>query len=244
MYKNIKSKKGYNINIKEIIPDFVEDIVVAIHGFTGDKESSAILKLAETLNKQNIGVIALDLPGHGTSEVDGDFLTINNCINDINEVINYAKEKYNLKQLSIFATSFGGYLAITLINRYKNNFNKIILRCPAIKMDEILIKEIVDDTNVFKNKGYIIAGYERKLKVNYSLYEELLNNKLTTLNTLGYNILIIHGDADTTAPTTDAINFAKHNNLKINLVKNADHRFKKPGELETVIELAIEFINK
>ena len=77
MYKDIK--REYNINIKEMIPEEVEEIMIAIHGFAGDKESSAITAVANELNKQKIGVIALDLPGHGVSEVDGDYLTLDNC---------------------------------------------------------------------------------------------------------------------------------------------------------------------
>ncbi len=243
MYKDIISKKGYKINIKEMLPEHPKEIIVAVHGFAGDKESSAITAVANNLNKLNIGVIALDLPGHGTSEVNGEYLTLTNCLDDINSIVDYAKSEYKLNKISLFATSFGAYLAIALLNKSKNNFNKVILRCPAIKMDEILVNEILNESVTdFEKRGYTVVGYERELKVNFSYYKELLKNKLNELTTTGDNILIIHGDSDTTAPTIDAINFAKKNNLKISIVKGADHRFKNPGELEQVIQLTTDFM--
>ena len=78
--RNVKSKNGYLISCKEWIVENPEQIVVACHGFAGDKESSAISMLAESLVVERIGTIAFDLPGHGESEVSGDKLTINNCL--------------------------------------------------------------------------------------------------------------------------------------------------------------------
>ena len=133
MYKDIK--REYNINIKEMIPEEVEEIMIAIHGFAGDKESSAITAVANELNKQKIGVIALDLPGHGVSEVDGDYLTLDNCLDDIKRVEEYVKNEYKNVKVDIFATSFGAYLTLLLLTKHGNDYNKIVLRCPAVKMD-------------------------------------------------------------------------------------------------------------
>ncbi|MBQ2407925.1 MAG: alpha/beta fold hydrolase, partial [Bacilli bacterium] len=144
MYKDIK--REYNINIKEMLPENPKEIMVAIHGFAGDKESSAISMVAEELMKQDIGVIALDLPGHGASEVDGDYLTLDNCLADIRFTLDYAKENFKDAKISLFATSFGAYLTLLLLTRYGNEYNKVVLRCPAIRMDKIFEDEILVGT--------------------------------------------------------------------------------------------------
>ena len=42
----------------------------------------------------------------------------------------------------------------------------------------------------------------------------------------------------------DSINFANKYGVALEIIKGADHRFKKPGELEQVVYHAINFIKK
>ena len=179
MYKDVKSKLDYNINIKEFISEDVKEILIGVHGFAGDKESSALTNVAEALSTNHIGLIALDLPGHGASEVNGDFLTIDNCLNDIKSVIEYAKKEYSGAKISMFATSFGAYLTLLYITKSGNDFNKVILRCPAIKMDQIFVDEIInEDMGTFNDRTFTTVGYERELKVNYAYFKELVENNI------------------------------------------------------------------
>ena len=134
----IKSKK-YNIAAKSYLPDKdtgLKEIIIACHGFAGDKESSAIKLLGEEMIKENIGVLCFDFPGHGESKVDGKTLTINNCIQDINTIEEYIKQNYSVP-ISIFATSFGAYITLINIARNKKIYKNIILRSPAINMSNI-----------------------------------------------------------------------------------------------------------
>lgn len=241
-YFNIKGDK-YNINCKIWNCENPEQIIIACHGFAGDKESSAIALLAEKLSKRNIVTLAFDLPGHGTSEVDGKYLTIENCLNDFNKVIEFVNNKYPNIKINLFGTSFGGYLILLLKNKIKN-LSKVILRCPAIKMDEILLNEIIREPfENYQSKGYTVVGYERELKMDFKFYEQLLENKsLEIYNNNFDNMLIIHGNQDTTAPLQDTMEFSKKYDIKIEIVDGADHRFKKPGELDKVVELTEKFI--
>ena len=245
MYQKIKGEK-YNIECKVWMPSKVERMIFAIHGFAGDNESSAIASLAEKMLDDNTMTVALDLPGHGKSEVDGDYLTLDNCFNDILTVENYYKEKYPEASIDYFATSFGAYLLLLLISKKKCLYNRIVLRCPAIAMDKIFDNAILNDSlEKKKKKGYTIVGYERELKVNYSFYKELIDNQIFDIYQTNKNkILIIHGDQDDTAPITDSIAFMKKYNTKMEIIKGADHRFKKEGELDKVVELARNFYNE
>ena len=194
----------------------------------------------------NTMTVALDLTGHGKSEVDGDYLTLDNCFNDILTVENYYKEKYPDANVDYFATSFGAYLLLLLISKKKCLYNCIVLRCPAIAMDKIFVNAILNDSlDEFEKNGYTIVGYERELKVNYSFYKELIDNQIFDIYQTNKNkILIIHGDQDDTAPITDSIAFMKKYNTKMEIIKGADHRFKKEGELDKVVELARKFYNE
>ena len=243
----LKSTNGYNISTKSYLSqESPKETIIAVHGFAGDKESSAITSLAEKMLDDNTMTVALDLPGHGKSEVDGDYLTLDNCFNDILTVENYYKEKYPDANVDYFVTSFGAYLLLLLISKKNCLYHRIVLRCPAIAMDKIFVNAILNDSlDEFEKNGYTIVGYERELKVNYSFYKELIDNQIFDIYQANKNkILIIHGDQDDTAPITDSIAFMKKYNTKMEIIKGADHRFKKEGELDKVVELARKFYNE
>ena len=56
--------------------------IVCMHGFGGDKSSSAIKMLAEGITNSGGAVIAFDFASHGESEADENMLTMENCISD------------------------------------------------------------------------------------------------------------------------------------------------------------------
>lgn len=245
MIKNEKEK--YRISLKEYLPTRFEEIIIACHGFGGDKESSAIELLAQEANKKNIGVIAFDFPAHGESEVEGDFFTLDNCISDLEAVEEYIREKYkNVNKIDIFATSYGAYITLLKIIRNDDNYNKIILRAPAIEMGNIfkdyLLKE---DINKFLERGFAILGFERNIKITKEFYLELEKNKIIELYDKRKEMLIIQGDEDNVAPLKDTIEFVNAiNNVILKILKGADHRMKKEGELEKVVGWTLRYIKE
>lgn len=243
----INSKSNYKIKIKQYIPNKVEKIIIACHGFGGDKESSAIELLAEKLLPENILVIAFDFPAHGESEAEGKDFILENCINDLIDVEQFIKNKYPNTPVGIFATSFGAYVSLLKINKYTNNYFTIVLRAPAICMDEIFVNSIIrEDMEIFKQRGYTILGYEKKMIVTYKYYEDLVNNKLFDIYTKNEKLLIIQGTEDDMAPIEDSIKFLKERNTKgkIEKIYGADHRMKKDGELEKAINIAVKYITE
>lgn len=244
-YVEIQGPNGYLISCKEWICDNPKEVVIACHGFAGDKESSAISMLAKELLKENKTVITFDLPGHGESKVNGDRLTIDNCLSDFKCIIEYAKGKYPNALFNIFATSYGGYLTL-LLDKMDISIKSVILRCPAIKMDKIFIREILEEAKEeFKKKGYAIVGYERKIKVNYSFYESLEKFQLIDIyQNIFSKMMIIVGSEDTTAPIYDTKMFADKFEVPLKIIKGADHRFKNPGELKQVIKYTVDFLNE
>lgn len=242
---NIKSKLGYDIFLKEYMPKNVEKVIIACHGFGGDKESSAIEALGKKLINSNILVVAFDFPAHGESNISGKNFTIENCINDLITVEEYIKNKYPKIPIGIFATSFGAYIALLKINKFSNEYFKIVLRAPAICMDEIFRNSILrEDMEQFKKRGYTTLGYEKELIVTYNYYQELIDNKLFEKYTKNEELLIIQGTNDDIAPIEDSIRFINTKNTKgiIEKIIGADHRMKKEGELEKAINIANRYI--
>ena len=246
----IKSKK-YNIAAKSYLPDKdtgLKEIIIACHGFAGDKESSAIKLLGEEMIKENIGVLCFDFPGHGESKVDGKTLTINNCIQDINTIEEYIKQNYSVP-ISIFATSFGAYITLINIARNKKTYKNIILRSPAINMANIYRYKLLREPEAdYKNRGYTILGFERELIIPYSFMEELDNNDILSIYKKNEipQMYIIQGDKDDIAPIEDTKKFALMNPKKLilKIIEGADHRMKGEGEKEKAIRFSKEIILK
>ena len=241
-----KSLKGYNISTKFYLPESKpKEIIIAIHGFGGDKESSTINLLAEKMLEEGFGLICFDFPGHGESEVEADKLTIDNCINDIISIEDYIKVKYNNEiEIDIFATSFGAYITLLKLFKYETKYNKIILRAPAIKMDEILKNTLLREPfDKFKERGFTKLGFERSMNIPFSFYEELKQNQILKLYKNNQKILIIQGTEDDVAPINDTkelINLDK-SNFELFEIEGADHRMKKYGELEKALNKAKEY---
>ena len=242
--------KEYKISAKIYLPEEdtkLKEMIIACHGFAGDKESSAIKLLAEEMIKNGVGVICFDFPGHGESETDGTKLTIDNCIQDINVIEDYIKVNYNVP-ISIFSTSFGAYLTLINIARNKKTYKNIILRSPAIKMANIYRYTLLrEDYNEYKNRGYTKLGFERELIIPYHFMEELNENDIFEI----YKdieippIYIVQGDKDDIAPIEDTKKFVSMNNknIKLYIIEGADHRMKGEGELEKAIEYSKKIID-
>lgn len=240
-YINLKDN-NIEIPVKIFLPkNTVKKIIIACHGFGGDKESSTIKDLAEEMVLKNIAVITFDFPAHGESKLDGKELTIENCIYNINTVYRYSK-KFNAP-ISLFATSFGAYVNLINIARNNNEFQEIVLRSPAIEMAKILKEVLLKESfSKYKENGYTILGFERKMKIPYSFYEELLNNNINKIydNIEITKMHIIQGNKDEIAMIEDTIKFVENhkNQIELNIIDNGDHRMNSPELRKKVMSYA------
>lgn len=218
-------------------------IVVGIHGITGDKESSVLDALGKDLAKENVKLLCFDLPCHG-EKASSERLSLSSCIKETEKIIKYA-QSFNVP-ISLFATSFGGYIALTILAKEKFNFKNVILRCPAVFMDEILANLILptNNKNIKDLDRPVDIGYEFPLFVDKNFYAELCNNKLENKN-FNQTINVIQGKKD------DIVDWQKNEEFFIkkfgkrctfHYIPSADHRFKKPGELEKIVEISEKII--
>ena len=239
-------KNGYNIAYNESIPENANTIIVAMHGFCGDKESSCISALEKRALGLNIGLIKFDWAGHGESEATGEQLTIDNCMADIDSIIEHVKESHPEAKLVAFSTSFGGYLTLLYLRNHETVFNQVILRSPAIHMYDVLKANILtkEEQAQIEEYGSTEFGFERKLKITNDFVADLKNHNVDKLygGVSLPNVSIIHGTVDDLVPYADSESFAREHGCKLHPVVGADHRYKKEGEIDKVIEIAIDAI--
>lgn len=104
-------------------------------------------------------------------------------------MVDCVKTEYENVPISIFATSFGAYLFLNYLKNSTIDFKHIILRLPAIFMDEVLINSILPDHNIFPKQ--LLS----KIAVDHNFLQSLKDNKLTN-HVFTKHIIIIQGDKD------------------------------------------------
>lgn len=228
----------YTISFKSMMPDFepIEGIIIGVHGFCGDKESSAIEAVAKEMVQHRFGLICFDFPAHGNSKAKDEQFTVENCKRDFLKALDYVRKHFPMAEITIFATSFGGYVTL-LCSDYLNDA-RIILRAPAVTMPEHILVDIIDiSLEEYKRLGYVECGFDRKIKLPYAFYEELKQNSLMSKH-FNREMTIIHGDLDDVVPKEDILDFCRNNfGAKLITIHGADHRYKNPGELEKVVDI-------
>lgn len=229
----------YDIKLKIFEPEqSAKGCILAVHGLCGDMESSAVYALAERMTVHGLTVVTFNFPGHGTSEADS-YFCLTNCRRDMLEVMGFAMQKYGSLH-AVFATSFGGYVTLLNLDDIPKTA-KIILRAPAVNM-KLSFESFIADINEFRKKGSHTMGFDRRLDVPYSFYQELEHNYILKTN-FERQMLIIHGDCDEIVLPEDMKIFRSHNPLsELKVIEGADHRFKRPNELDKIIKIAEKYI--
>ena len=225
----------------------INEIIIGIHGFSGDKESSVLVRLAKEFNSQDKALICFDLPCHGEND-NTKPLNLDECINSIKTIFDYVKNQYKSIPISVFATSFGGYLILNYLSRNDEDLHKLILRAPAVCIYNSLINVILPERGFTKsdlNKP-INLGYERPILVDNKFIEDLNNSNLEHARTTKNFVYIIQGKKDDVVDYKDNDKFfTQHypNRHKFIYFENADHRFKKPGELDRIVSETLAILN-
>ena len=118
----------------------------------------------------------------------------------------------------------------------------IVLRAPAVTIGEHILTDLLNTTpEDFKRCKAITCGFERKIDLPYSFYEDLQRHRISGRR-CDHPVLIIQGNKDGIVPSEDVVSFCgSHGNAVLKIIDGADHRFKNPGEIEKVIDAAISY---
>lgn len=217
----------------------VNKIIIAVHGFTGDKENTVVKTIAEAVERGNILVVSFDLPCHG-KENDGD-LRLEECFEYVGNIVEKVAQKYPSAPISLFATSFGAFLILNYIKISTYQFDHIILRSPAIFMDETLVDNILPLHHILLEtmlEHKVNLSHEKEIFVGADFLKDLKTNSLST-QYFEQHIDIIQGDAD------DIVDFKKNeeyyktnfSNYTLNYIDGGDHGLKRASDLAKIVEI-------
>ena len=241
------NENGHNIRCKIYCNDMkdIRRIVLFAHGFGGHKDNGAAEKFALRLitKYKDSAMVTFDWPGHG-EDVKKSF-HLEDCMIYLRTVLEYVCQKYQTNEIYSYATSFGAYLTLKYINENGNPFKKIVLRCPAVNVYDVMRTTIMFPNDYERlEKGKVVpVGFDRKVMIEMSLLEEMKANDIQQLDFIDYadDILIIHGTEDEIVAFDVVRDFAENNVIEFAPVEGADHRFRNERKMDTAIKMIFDF---
>jgi len=210
-----------------------EEIVIIVHGYSSSKEGNSAKGVATKLTKRNINSFRIDLDGCGESEGDFAEQTITSAVDDIISAINLVKER-GYKKIDLFGSSGGGLAVMAVALKYPE-INRIALKAPCSDYPSQRLEKYGQDyIGEWRKKGftYKIKSDGRRLRVNYSFYEDSKNYVMyDKVKDIKCPVLIIHGDADKTVnleQSKKAVN--NFPDAKLIVLRGADHHLAIDGD--------------
>lgn len=239
--------RGHNIRCKVYYKEkrTAEKAVLFCTGFAGHKDNHAAEKFAETLLSKHGDaiVVVFNWPSHGDDVKKK--ITLADCDAYLSLVIDEIRTGFGVPDVYAVATSFGGYLVLKYISEHGNPFRKIMLRCPAVDMYDVLTRTIMkgDEYDRISKGKDIQVGFDRKITVTRAFLDELKANDLRRRDFIDYadDILMLHGTEDEVVPFEDGKSFAEQNVIEFIPVPGADHRFQNPAHMSFANKSALTF---
>ena len=219
-------------------------VVICTHGYGSSKDRANITRFAEkeTAKYKEDAVLAFDWPCHGQDARKK--LVLEECMTYLTLVVNYARDVLQAQEIFVYSVSFGGYLTLKYLAEVGNPFQKIALRCPGIRMYDLMRKNVSDADWAKVEKGKeVFIGLDRKMKVDRAFFDELAKSDVRKYEYFDWadDMLILHGKADTLVPLADSQAFAEANVIEFVPVEGADHPFRDPKLMDFAIHTIIAF---
>ena len=110
-------------------------VFIAVHGNMSNKEDEVIKILAENVVSKGYQLLSFDLPEHGERKENTNYLCkVQNCVKDLNSIMEYTKENYN--EVNLWACSMGAYFSLLA---YKNEkIKQCVFLSPVVNMKTII----------------------------------------------------------------------------------------------------------
>ena len=242
MHKEILLSDGeLKIPCKVLEPDYSEirRLVLGVHGLGGSMEDDIQTGIAEEMEMFYSVSFRFDFPAHGQSPLDSTYLTLDNCVNTLLTVAEYARKQYpEVEDLCIFATGFGAYVTLVALQDLTEMPGrvKLVVQTPSVMMHETLLAMRKISKATLEAMNVATFKTTRPFDITYSFYEELRDN--VVLNTYNMPMLILHGEEDAYIKMEHIQHFHRINEKsQLVIIPGASHRFLEEGAWDMVLDL-------
>ena len=202
-------------------------VFIAIHGNMSNKEDEVIKILAEDVTGKGYQLLSFDLPEHGERKEDTTYLCkVQNCVNDLKQIMEYAKANYN--EINIWACSMGAYFSLLAYENEK--IEQCVFLSPVVDM-KVIIDNMMLWSNTteekLKEKQEIKTDFGQTLYWDYYLYVK--EHPITNWNK---NTCILYGDKDNMQNENIIKNFSEAFGCKLEILQDGEHYFHTEKQLD------------
>ena len=242
----LKTKAGRNIAYHELAGQGPG--VVFLGGFRSDMTGTKALHLQNWAQEQGRAFLRFDYSGHGQSSGRFEDGAIGDWFADAVEALTLT----NGPQILV-GSSMGGWIALLLARALPHRLAGVVglAAAPDFTEDGYWAEFDENQQNELMNAGYL------SIKSDYSDSPTLITRRLiedgrnhlvlrSPLN-LPFPTRFLQGTADIDVPPSVAISLLNHASgpdIRLTLVKGADHRFSTPNCLATIVQAIVEISEK
>ncbi len=209
-------------------------LVIICHGFSGNCRSPFMNDLSESIVNQGMATLRFDFNGHGKSEGEFKDMTVLNEIEDLKDVITWARQQPWVKDISLVGHSQGGVVVSMVSGELGDKVIKaeVLLAAAAVLRDDALRGNTMGaryDPWNFKG-DYIELPHSPEagaLRLGKNYVETALRLPIyeTAANYTGPT-LIVQGTHDQIVPYTYAERYhEKISNSELKLIPDENHVF-------------------
>jgi pimeloyl-ACP methyl ester carboxylesterase len=231
---------------------------VWLSGFKSDMASTKASALAEWLADKRTDYLRFDYSGHGQSSGRIEDFTIGDWLGESLACLDALTKGPQI----LVGSSMGGWIALllarTLAARAKAmagqtaRLKAIVLIAPAWDMtEELMWKQFSPEMrSALEADGVIYrpSDYGEPYALTQGLIEEGRDHLLAGGDfTPGCPVHILQGMRDPDVPWDHAlalVNLLRGNDIRLTLVKDAEHRFSRPQDLELLFSAIGDFLNR
>lgn len=200
-------------------------LFIAVHGNMSDKEDVPIYIFAKEAVKAGYQVLSFDLPEHGSRKSESVPCKVQNCIHELEDILEYGKSISN--NISLFACSVGAYFSLVAYNH--KNLSKCLFLSPVVDMEQIIctmLKQAGITKEKLKAEKKISTHFGQTFYWDYYCYvkEHPIEN---------WEVLtsILYGSNDDLCKFEKISSFSKRFNCDLKVMENGEHFFHTDEQL-------------
>jgi dipeptidyl aminopeptidase/acylaminoacyl peptidase len=219
-------------------------IVLMCHGFPSNSSKSTYVSLEKKLLEVWIAVCRFDFFGQWGSSGNIEDITLSLCLEQTRTVLQYIQKEW-YDRIGLFGSSFWGNVSLNLAA--ENDTVCCVATKAAVSDYQKQRRECMWDEGLdtWKKEGiaeYAMSWWKRYV-VKYTFFDDMkYHNIHEKAQYISIPVLLVHGTSDTVVSHTQSEKTCVLlPNWRLELVPEADHKFKKPGEREYINTLFTQF---
>ncbi len=203
-----------------------ERVFIAVHGNMSNKEDTVIRMLAEEAGRHGYQTLSFDLPEHGERAEEGVPCKVQNCVQDLRKIMQYARGRW--AQVGLFACSMGAYFSLL---QYRDEpLTQALFLSPLVDMKRIIQNMmtwfgVTEDR--LKEEGEIPTPVGQTLYWDY--YRYVLDHPIERWNC---PTSILYGANDNLCEREVIDAFAGKFGCEMEVMDSGEHFFHTPEQLE------------